>query len=434
VCSSDLTPLKGQKMNIVRPCALLFALVLVGCSSDESTNLLAPPDTVPPAEIADLSVSWASDSSVNLTWTATGDNGTTGTAQNYELRMSDYPADPFGWQDWEIVTLTGKPLAPGQTQSHAVSGLSADAVHVFRLMIHDAAGNSSGPSNPIIATVAPQHDSTAPGAISDLATWSSDGTHLEVTWTASGDDGPLGQAASFEIKYHSEAITLANWEAASAGPGGSPGPSGQRVNANITGLTADTVYHVAVRMSDERGNQSLLSNSLLAETIIKDTWYVKPDGSGDVATVQAAINVAKAGDTIVVAAGTYSWTSQGTDDLGVSAWGMLFFNRDVQHIYLRSEAGPEMTILDMEGKGRGMNMIGYNDGVVIEGFTFTNGDATLSVNGLNAGGAILMHLSSPTLRNCIFVNNRGVQGGGVANIGQNTAVIENCKFINNSGD
>jgi pectin methylesterase-like acyl-CoA thioesterase len=36
-----------------------------------------------------------------------------------------------------------------------------------------------------------------------------------------------------------------------------------------------------------------------------NTLYVKPDGTGDYTSIQAAINAAQPGDTIVVAAGTF---------------------------------------------------------------------------------------------------------------------------------
>ncbi|MFT5232159.1 MAG: hypothetical protein ACI9UK_001100 [Candidatus Krumholzibacteriia bacterium] len=419
-------------MRLLPVYALLIACALIGCGSDDGTNISAPNDNLAPGTISNLGVSWANESSVNLSWTATGDDAQDGTAKSYELRMAAYPTDPFGWDNWDIITLTGKPLAAGQTQSHTVSGLAEGSVHVYRMVVRDEAGNASDYSNPVIATTAPQYDSTPPSAVTDLATWSSDGSHIEVAWTASGDDGLLGQATEFEVRSHTEPINLTNWASASAVATGTPGLAGDRINSDITGLTPDTIYHFAVRMRDDEGQWSQVSNSLAAETIVKNTWYVKPDGTGDVATVQAAINSAKDGDTILVAAGTYSWTSQGTDNLGVREWGMMLFNREVQNIHLRSESGPASTIIDMEGKGRAMYLVGYNDGVVIEGFTFTNGNAILSTYGYGAGGAILMHLSSPTLRNCVFSNSRGTQGGGVANVGQNEAVIEDCQFVNNS--
>lgn len=250
---------------------IVLLMALAGCSSDDSTTLLAPTDTTSPSLVTDLRVIWANESTVNLAWTSVGDDEQTGTAQSYELRMALYPTDPYGWDDWDLITLNGKPLAAGQTQSHAVTGLDQDSVHVFRLVVRDEAGNASEISLPVIATTATQHDSTAPDPITDLTIWSSDGSHLEVSWTASGDDGALGQAASYEVRYSTELITPANWDAATSGATGASTATGERLNADINSLSPDTVYHLAVRMSDEQGNRSLLSNNLVAETVVKNT-------------------------------------------------------------------------------------------------------------------------------------------------------------------
>src|SRR5438552_6151619 len=48
----------------------------------------APPDAVPPARISDLAATPLSASSVRLTWTASGDDGTTGTATSYDVRQN----------------------------------------------------------------------------------------------------------------------------------------------------------------------------------------------------------------------------------------------------------------------------------------------------------------------------------------------------------
>ena len=45
-------------------------------------------DTTPPATIANLATSNVTNSSVTLTWTAPGDDGSTGTASSYEIRYA----------------------------------------------------------------------------------------------------------------------------------------------------------------------------------------------------------------------------------------------------------------------------------------------------------------------------------------------------------
>ncbi|HZG77142.1 MAG TPA: DNRLRE domain-containing protein, partial [Paenibacillus sp.] len=54
-------------------------------------------------------------------------------------------------------------------------------------------------------------DSVAPAAVTDLSgsqtTWKS----TQLSWTAPGDDGAVGTAASYDIRYHTAPITVNNW-------------------------------------------------------------------------------------------------------------------------------------------------------------------------------------------------------------------------------
>lgn len=430
-------------MKSAKVARLLFAgrlvlaalgLLIAGCGGDEAVLPTGPGDSTAPGTVADLRVTWATTTTVNLAWSAAGDDGDVGTAAAFEVRSTAYPADPFGWDSWEIETAAGVPAAPGLAQSHTVTGLDAGAVRVYRVRTRDEAGNLSEPSNPVIATAAPQHDTTAPGAVQDLAVWSSDGSRLTVSWLATGDDGPLGQAAGYEVRLAAAPLSDADWAAATPVANGSPGPAGTRCRADIPGLDPDTTYHVAVRLRDEQGNWSAVSNSLAAETVVRNTWYVTPDGLGDAPTIQAAIVQARPGDTVLVAPGHYTWTNQDAGNHDTHGWGMLVFWRDVKGFTVRSEGGPEVTIIDAEQQNRCLYIMGYNDGIVIDGFTFTGGDATGSPYGYQYGGGAVLHLTSPEIRNCVFSANYGIFGGGIANVGQNTARIEACRFVANSAE
>jgi predicted outer membrane repeat protein len=150
-------------------------------------------------------------------------------------------------------------------------------------------------------------------------------------------------------------------------------------------------------------------------------WYVEEDGGGDAPTIQAAIDSASAGDDVVVAAGTYTWTNQGAS----GDFGLILFARDVTGIDLISESGPTVTILDAEGMGRVMYFEAYTTNTV-EGFTITGGDAPLF--GDYAGGGMALHLNYSTFRNCIISGNNGDQGGGVWVGGVCTSQFEDCTF------
>jgi parallel beta-helix repeat protein len=156
------------------------------------------------------------------------------------------------------------------------------------------------------------------------------------------------------------------------------------------------------------------------------TWYVTVNGTGDVPTIQAGIDSAVVGDTVLVGPGRYTWTNQGTG----TDYGMILFYRDVTGFAVISEAGPELTVLDAEQNGRNVYIMAYND-IVIDGFTITGGRAPISYDG---GGGLIGHLSAPTIRNCVFTANYAQQGGGVWYGGVSAPVFENCVFEDNEAE
>lgn len=130
-------------------------------------------------------------------------------------------------------------------------------------------------------------------------------------------------------------------------------------------------------------------------------------------TIQAGIDAAVAGDTVLVADGTY--TGSGNKNLDIKG----------KAITVQSENGPNSCIIECEGNGRGFyfhNAEGQNS--VVSGFTITNG---LAQGG--GGGIYCARYSSPTITNCTISNN---SGGGVF-CGESSPTITNCTISSNSG-
>jgi hypothetical protein len=154
---------------------------------------------------------------------------------------------------------------------------------------------------------------------------------------------------------------------------------------------------------------------------------VTVDGSGDVPTIQAAIDTAAIGDTILVGPGHYKWSNQGTGD----DRGFIRFYTRFHNAALMSEMGPEVTTLDAEYQSRVIYCHAMNE-VTIEGFTITRGEAPAW--GDYCGGGFFTHIPyHDRVRNCIFTHNRGRFGGGLSCvINDNTDfAVENCTFVNN---
>jgi parallel beta-helix repeat protein len=158
---------------------------------------------------------------------------------------------------------------------------------------------------------------------------------------------------------------------------------------------------------------------VLSGVTFADTWTVDDDGKADFDNIQAAVDAASDGDEIVVMPGTYTSTQDGhvVNMLGKAVW-------------LHSSEGQEVTFIDGEGVRRGILCdSGETSNTSIEGFTITNG-----YSGYDAyGGGMRNYNSSPTLTNCTFTSNFGINyGGGMYNTSSSNPTLTNCTFDSNT--
>ena len=145
-------------------------------------------------------------------------------------------------------------------------------------------------------------------------------------------------------------------------------------------------------------------------------------------TLQAGVDSAVAGDTVLVAPGTYTGT--GNRDVNFTGKGIV----------VRSELGPEQTIVDCQANAnephRGF-FLGTQEPpeTVLDGFTIVNGFMSTQpskgdriAHDLSAGGIKIQTFAAPTIRNCI-VRNCGSEytGGGISVENLATAVLENVE-------
>jgi hypothetical protein len=92
---------------------------------------------------------------------------------------------------------------------------------------------------------------------------------VSLSWTAPGDDGMLGQATKYEIRYALTAITEAGWGlAAVAGWVPVPALAGVRQSAMISNLLDGQRYYFAIKARDEVGNWSGISNVVSATALL----------------------------------------------------------------------------------------------------------------------------------------------------------------------
>ncbi|MFA6002677.1 MAG: fibronectin type III domain-containing protein [Elusimicrobiota bacterium] len=107
-------------------------------------------------------------------------------------------------------------------------------------------------------------DTTPPAAAADLAVTGTSTNSATLAWTAPGNDGTSGQAASYDVRYTSSGLIVTEAAfAAAAQAVGEPGPkaAGQPESFVVMDLSAGATYYFALKTQDAAGNISGLSNS-----------------------------------------------------------------------------------------------------------------------------------------------------------------------------
>ncbi|UCC40191.1 MAG: fibronectin type III domain-containing protein [Candidatus Aminicenantes bacterium] len=125
---------------------MYFTVNLLG---DSQTPMFIEPDTTPPSTVADLAARNPTATSIDLTWTAPGDDGMQGTASEYDIRYSS--SVTIDTEDkWEAATQCigePSPSSAGSPEIFTVTGLSPGTTYYFALKTADEVSNWSGLSN-----------------------------------------------------------------------------------------------------------------------------------------------------------------------------------------------------------------------------------------------------------------------------------------------
>ena len=84
---------------------------------------------------------------------------------------------------------------------------------------------------------------------------------MHLTWTAPGDDANTGTASTYDIRYSTSPITVANWGSATQSTGEPiPSAAGSTETFTVTALADNTTYYFALKTADKVPNWSALSN------------------------------------------------------------------------------------------------------------------------------------------------------------------------------
>jgi predicted outer membrane repeat protein len=157
---------------------------------------------------------------------------------------------------------------------------------------------------------------------------------------------------------------------------------------------------------------------LVAVPAAATIYEVRPDGTGDFPTIQAAVEAVEDGDVIELTNGTF----RGDGNRDVAFLG--------KEITIRSQSGsPRSCFVDCEGSSgdrhRGFLFVNSeNLSSVLEGITIKGGYAY-------EGGAIKGEGASPTILNCAFIGNNAWLGGAIHGA-LFTPWLEDCHFESNN--
>jgi hypothetical protein len=102
---------------------------------------------------------------------------------------------------------------------------------------------------------------------------------VTLRWTAVGDDSLVGTAAGYDLRMSESPITESSWSAATA-LGGLPVPlaSGALQQVIVRGLTPGSTYYFALRVRDDAGNWSGVSNLVRWDGVLDGAPPPAPSG------------------------------------------------------------------------------------------------------------------------------------------------------------
>jgi len=275
------------------------------------------PDTTAPSAISDLVLSAASTTSITLSWTAPGDDASSGTATTYDIRYSTSLITEANWADAPQLSGEPSPGVSGTSQNFVATGLNSNTNYYFAMKTSDEAGNISNISNvPNLSTLilvnscetycsslgyvsgvcgtpetycigidsvsvipgraycgldycccGPITDTISPSKISTLSAPSVSYSVVTLTWKAPGDNGIYGTASSYDIRFSTSLITDSNWDTATQVTGEPmPVSSGLTQSMSVDTSTWGVKVYFGMKTSDEVGNVSSLSNVVYQTT------------------------------------------------------------------------------------------------------------------------------------------------------------------------
>ena len=124
-------------------------------SNVASATTLPPPDITAPSSILDLTRATPTLTSVDLSWTAPGDDGNSGTATSYDIKYSTISISEKNWASSISFVNIPPPMEAGSSENLTIPGFIHEKTYYIAIKTLDEEGNESGISNVITFTIPP---------------------------------------------------------------------------------------------------------------------------------------------------------------------------------------------------------------------------------------------------------------------------------------
>jgi len=174
------------------------------------------------------------------------------------------------WYDWDISSEDWDASTKIKRWSFATGG----AKEVWAEVKDDAAQTNRTFANIYAISPLPT-DRTPPAPIVDLWVVEVTTNSITLAWKSPGDDGNLGIAQEYDMRYSTSPITEANWDSATRIEGEpKPSAAGSTEIFTVTGLSWGTTYYFAIKTADEVPNWSDLSNVASGTTTMVGTTKI----------------------------------------------------------------------------------------------------------------------------------------------------------------
>ncbi|MEW5907084.1 MAG: PQQ-binding-like beta-propeller repeat protein [Elusimicrobiota bacterium] len=204
----------------------------------------APP--LPPSGLTAADVPGDGGNHIALSWTASPSAG----VSSYRIYRDDGSGPGLSpLASTAAVSYVDGTALTGSTFAYAVSAWDGWAESARTEEVYAFSVNDSG-------------DDTPPSAVTDLAAAAGQaGGGVFLVWTAPGDDGDVGEASHYLIRYSTDPAQ--DWSAFGGLSGSSrpvDGPAGITESDEYGGLFAGVTYYFALKAVDDAGNAAALSN------------------------------------------------------------------------------------------------------------------------------------------------------------------------------